>query len=90
MITKHNYDLMAEIRFLNKSDQSESLYYSISYGKVAISIRVSDHYFNKWKGDFQILVPHPYDLSRNDIKDRAFEAMVRKYTRELSKSKKKT
>lgn len=80
---------MAEITFLNKSHKSASIYYRINYGSVSILVRVSDHYFHKWKGDMQIVVHNPKNLSRSDIKGRAFESMVIKYNRLLSKSKSK-
>lgn len=88
MLTKQNYKLLAEVEFLNKSEAG-SMYYQVSFGKVNISVRVSDHYNNKWKGDMHIVVNFPKNISIQDLKGRAFETMDNKYKKLIGIKKQK-
>ena len=87
MLTRQNYKELATIRFLNKSQESNSKYYQITFGKVRIKVRVSDHYSRKWKGEFQIVSYNPKNITVNDVKGRSFEALSKAYHKLLSKKK---
>lgn len=86
MLTKQNYKLLGEVKFLNKSDTA-SKYYSVSFGGVKIKVRVSDHYNSKWKGDLQIVVFNPNNIDTNNIKWRSYETLKKVYDKKYRKTR---